>query len=273
MSKNIILGASGLVGSSIKELLKNKKNYFFFSKDKKKFIRFNLDKNIKKFPIKNINTCFFLASPRIKKINYKKNNFKDEFNWLKNVILNLKIKKFVYLSSSSVYYKKNHVIGSVKKKCENFIIQNKKRFANYQIWRPYNLVGQSYYDSDHFHNFLFKIMFVKKKKKFKFKGSPFDKRGYSDVNDFTRNLYKFSKKNVSFIKNYGNKNLIRISEIISIYNLQYKKIYDRDFSSDFKKKNKDVSSIASKKNSIYYNKKSSSVLIKFLKKSLSEIKI
>ena len=165
MEKNIIFGGSGLVGLSLRKLLRNKKNYLYFSKNNKKFKKFNLDKDIKKFPIKKINTCFFFASPRIKKINFKNKKFKDEFNWLKNVILNLKIKKFIYLSSSSVYYKKNHIIGSVKKKCENYIIRNKKNFSNYQIWRPFNLVGKSYYNSNHFHNFLFKIMFIKKKKK------------------------------------------------------------------------------------------------------------
>ena len=66
------------------------------------------------------------------------------------------------MSSSSVYYKKNYIIGSVKRKCEKYIVKNKNKFSNYQIWRPFNLVGRCYSNSDHFHNLLFKKMFIDK---------------------------------------------------------------------------------------------------------------
>ena len=273
MNNNIIFGASGLVGLSLKELLRNKKNYLYYSKNSKKFKKFNLDKKINKFPIKKINTCFFFATPRINKKNFKNNKFKDEFNWLKNVIVNLEIKKLVYLSSSSVYYNKNHTIGSVKKNCEKYIVRNKKKFTNYQIWRPFNLVGKSYVNSDHFHNFLFKAMFIKNKKKFNFSGHLDDKRGYSDVNAFTQTLYKFSKKNISFIKNFGNKNLVRVSEIIDLYNSKYQKINRNKFIAKFKSKKISINSIASKKNNIYYDKKSIFVLRKYLVNSLNEKKV
>ena len=37
----------------------------------------------------------------------------------KKVITNIKINKMIYLSSSSVYYPNNHVIGSNKKNVKN----------------------------------------------------------------------------------------------------------------------------------------------------------
>ena len=77
--------------------------------------------------------------------------------------MNIKINKLIFISSSSVYYEKKHIIGSVKLKCENFILKKKHLFQNYQIWRPFNLVGEKYVKSDHFHNHLFREMFLKKK--------------------------------------------------------------------------------------------------------------
>ena len=164
MKKNIIFGASGLIGKSFYNLLNKKNNFFFFSKSDQKFKTFDLNKNLKKFPIKEVDICFFCASPRINQHNLRKNLFNQEYTWLENVISNIKINKLIYLSSSSVYYHSNHKIGKIKKKCENYIIKNKNKFLNYQIWRPFNLVGKSYVNSDHFHNYLFKQMFVKKKK-------------------------------------------------------------------------------------------------------------
>tara|TARA_Y100000590_G_C15674240_1_gene997368 strand:- start:268 stop:1089 length:822 start_codon:yes stop_codon:yes gene_type:complete len=268
LNKNIIFGASGLVGLSLIKRLKNKKNYIYFSKNNNNFKKFNLDKNINKLSIKKIDTCYFFASPRIKKINFNNNKFKYEFNWLKNVILNIKIRKFVYLSSSSIYNNKNHIIGSIKNKCEKYIIKNKKKFIYYQIWRPFNLVGKSYYNSDHFHNFLFKIMFIKKKKKFKFEGNSGDKRGYSDVDAFTKTLYNFSKKNISFVKDYGNRDVVSVSKIVDLYNLNYKKIYHKKFSTKFKSKRSNTNCVALKKNNVYYDKKSIIVLRNYLKNSL-----
>ena len=55
-------------------------------------------------------------------------------------------------------------------------------------------------------------MFIQKKKSFTFNGNRNDMRGYSDVNDFTKVLYKYSLKNISFIKEYGNRNLINMEK-------------------------------------------------------------
>mgnify|MGYP003323095355 CR=1 FL=1 len=36
--------------------------------------------------------------------------------------------------------------------------KNKNKFKNYQIWRPFNLIGNFYEQSDHFHNILFLLV-------------------------------------------------------------------------------------------------------------------
>ena len=163
---------------------------------------------------------FLFSSPRIlKKILNKKFSLK-EYLWLKNVISNIKINKIIYLSSSSVYYKNKHIIGNVKKKCERYILKNKNKFVNYQIWRPFNLIPSNYIDNDHFHNFLFKKMFKQKKLCTLLLVINLIKRIFF-CDDFSKLLLSFSKKNESFIKDYGNKNLVTIQEIINLFNKYY----------------------------------------------------
>lgn len=268
---NLIFGHSGTVGHSIYQSLKGKKNYFFSSKSKSKGTKkWDLNKNLNKFPIKKVDTCFFFSSPKIIKKNFKKEIFNKEYIWLENVISNIKIDRLIYLSSSSVYYEKKHVIGKVKRKCEKYILNNKNKFINYQIWRPFNLIPNSYNDNDHFHNFLFKKMFIQKKRKYIFAGNELDTRGYSDVNDFTKLLISFSKKNKSFIKDYGNKNITNIKKILFLFNKYYFKRNKKFFLAKFKNKKNNVSLIKTKKNSVYSKKKSLLVIKKYLIKSLNE---
>ena len=273
MKKNIVFGSSGLVGSAFYKLLKNDKNFIFYGNNDTRFKKFNLNSNIDNFPFKDIDICYFFSSPRILKKNFINRKFKLEFEWLKKIVLNIKIKKIIYISSSSVYYKKNHIIGSVKLKCENLILKKKHLFTNYQIWRPFNLIGEKYTNSDHFHNYLFKQMFLKKKRNSTFNGNISDKRGYADVNHFVKVLYKESIKKNSFIKNYGNKDLIKVSQILELFNAYYAKINKKDFKSVFKSKKANISKVKSKKNTIFYNKKSLTILKKYLKKSLYEKKM
>ena len=162
---NLVLGGSGLIGKSLKNIYDNKKVlYISSSKKDRKFIKFNLNKSFNNFPYKNVDKCFFFASPRILKKNLSKKKFYQEYKWLNKVINNLNIRKMIYLSSSSIYYSKNHIIGANKRKCEDLIIQNKSKFKCIQIWRPFNLIGDFYEHSDHFHNILYKEMFIRKKK-------------------------------------------------------------------------------------------------------------
>ena len=96
---------------------------------------------------------FFFKSPRILNKNLKR-NFSSRVQKLKKVIKKIKIEKLIYLSSSSIYYDNKHIVGLNKKKCEKLILNNKKKFSNYQIWRPFNLVGPCYNSSDHFIIFI-----------------------------------------------------------------------------------------------------------------------
>ena len=116
-------------------------------------------------------------------------------------------------------------------------------------------------------------MFIEKKRSFTFAGNKNDKRGYSDVNDFAKILYKYSKKDISFIKEYGNRNLISVKNIISLFNKYYFKLNNQNFIAKFKNKNINVNCIKLKKNSIYYTKKSILILKKYLNKSLNEKKM
>lgn len=271
---NLVFGGSGLIGQSLKKLLRKNKKFIFISKNKNNnFYQFNLDKNIKKFPYKNVNKCFFLASPRITKNNLKKKIFKKEFYWLKKIILNIKIKKLIYLSSSSIYYNKHHTVGFNKRNCENLILNNKNKFISFQIWRPFNLVGNKYYNSDHFHNYLFKKMFIEKKKKNIFYGSPNDKRGYASVESFVKILNKFSYKNESFLKDYGNLNVIKVEEIIKIFNEYYYKINRTNFKYKFMKKKSNLNVIKLNKSNICIDTDSKKVFIKYLKNSFDVKKL
>lgn len=270
---NVVFGGSGLVGESLKKFT-NKKNFIYISKNKKKnFFQFDLDKNITKFPYKKINKCFFLASPRILQKNLNNSIFSKELYWLKKVIINLKINKLIYLSSSSVYYGKQHVIGSNKKKCENLILKYKKKFKTYQIWRPFNLVGNKYYESDHFHNILFRKMFIEKKKKNIFYGNLNDTRAYASVDSFAKTLNKFSNKNLSFVKSFGNIDIITVEDIIKIFNKYYKKKNKKFFKYEFLNKNRSINLIKVNKSNICINSDSKKIFEQYLKKSLNVKKL
>jgi len=95
-------------------------------------------------------------------------------------------------------------------------------------------------------------------------------RGYASVDHFVKVLYKFSKINNSFVRDYGNKNLVKISEVINLFNIYYKKINKKNFKPFFKSNFINISKIMSKKNSVFYNKKSITVLKNYLQKSINE---
>jgi nucleoside-diphosphate-sugar epimerase len=272
---NIVFGSSGTIGSSMHKLLKRKKNFIFYSKNKsksKKIFSWDLNQKLINFPHKKIETIFFFSSPYFLKKNYKQKIVEQEYNWLENVINNLNFKKLVYLSSSSIFYKKHHLIKSIKIKCEK-LIKKKKNFDYFQIWRPFNILNSQNYFSDHFHNILLRKMFNEGKANFTFKGSGSDKRGYTDAFEFVKVLFLYSKKNISFVKNYGNKDIIKMSEIIDIFNNYYAKIYGKIFRAKFLSKNYNVSKVSNSKSSIYSTKSSRLVLSKFIKDYLHEKKM
>ena len=120
----IVFGCSGLIGVALSRLLRKSKT-IFLSRTKPKNINNNwkkidLDKSIKDLP-RNVEKIFFLSSPYYTISNLRKNNiYSKELKWLNKVVNNIKTKKLIYLSSSSIYLK-NHKIGKVKKKCEKFL--------------------------------------------------------------------------------------------------------------------------------------------------------
>ncbi len=274
MYYNIVFGTTGLVGNSFFNLTNKNKKFKFFSKRKSINAQsWNLNKNLKKFKYKKINICFFFASPRFLKKNIEKNNFNLEYFWLKKIVDNLSIKKIIYLSSSTVYYKKNHLIGKIKNKCEKYLIKNKKKFLSVQIWRPFNLVGKNIKYSDHFHSLIFKNVFLKKKFKFSISGNLNDERSYSDVNKFAKTILKFSKMNISFIKDYGTQDKILMKDIINLYNIYSFKIFKKKIKINSLSKKKNISIIKNKKNSIIVKDNSLKVIRKFLLNSLRDEKL
>ena len=60
---------------------------------------------------------------------------------------------------------------------------------------------------------------------------------------------------------------------MNLFNSYYKRINGRDFKAKFKSNFIDVNKVKSKKNSIFYNKKSLIVLKKYLIKSMNEKKM
>ena len=71
-------------------------------------------------------------------------------------------------------------------------------------------------------------MFLKKKKSSTFFGNASDMRGYADVNHFVQVMNKYSKMNNSFVRDYGNKNLVKLSDIVNLFNTYYKKINSKN---------------------------------------------
>ena len=116
-------------------------------------------------------------------------------------------------------------------------------------------------------------MFLDKKKSYYFSGNQNDQRGYSSVNHFVKLVYKNSNLSKNFIRNYGNKDLVKVSEIYDLYNKYYKIINGKNFKILFKSKIANKNSVPLKKSSIYFNEKSLILLRKYLKNSLYEKKM
>tara|TARA_B100000401_G_scaffold327121_1_gene227111 strand:- start:492 stop:1337 length:846 start_codon:yes stop_codon:yes gene_type:complete len=272
----IVFGATSLIGKSI--IRSNPKKIVYISRKKIKkrnikWFKFSINKK-SKITKKRIKVGIFLISPRFVSKNFKRKIYEKEFFYLKKILDFYRFEKFIYLSSPTIYQKK-HPIGYIKKKCEKFLIKNKKKFKNLQIWRPYNLVGEEKTNlSDHFHNFLFKKMFLQRKKGYLFSGCENDERGYSNVNNFTKLLLRKSNRNISFVKNYGNSKSIKINEIIKIYNYEYKKINQNYFHAQFRKKISNKNLINKKKNNCVLFREDNKIIFKrYLKRMIKLHKI
>ena len=256
--KNLLFGSSGSLGSSIIKIISKKykkKRFIYIARSKPlnskgNWYKYDLNSNINKFKYKKIKCCIFLASPYYLKKNMKFKIYNKEYLWIKKIVKNFKIENLIYASSPSIYLK-NHYVGKNKYKTEKFLIKNKSKFITLQIWRPFNLINTKYKKyTDHFHNLLYKIMFVEKKISFNFQGNKNDSRAYCDIDKFSNILLKNAFLKKSFIKDYGNLNSITIDEIIKIYNkyyyIKFKKFFVANFMS--KKINRNIIKRNSKNN-------------------------
>ena len=168
-------------------------------------------------------------------------------------------------------YEKNHVIGIYKRKCESILKNSNIKYV--QIWRPFNLVGYRKGLSDHFHNLLIKLFYIKRKKKHTFRGNEFDKKGYSSVKKFISFVLFYSKLNKSFTYNYRNKNFINVGEIVQIFQAINEKKIRMKFKYNFKNKkrklNSYINSIMLDKN-IFSHESSKKVLKSYFNKILNK---
>lgn len=270
--KNIVFGCSSQIGIEISKKLK--KNETLLSSRNEVIKSFNWIKNdlnkkkFKGFP-KKVDKIFFTASPYYLKKNLKnkkKNVYLNELIWLKNCLKEIKCNKIIYISSSSVYVK-NHPIGKIKIQCENYIIKN--RLLKYQIWRPYNIIGNYISNnlSDHLHNILIKKILVNKKKSIRIAGNFNDRLGYSSAKKFAKILVNKSVENKNFILDYRNNKTDKLGEIVIFFLKIFKKKIKYKF------EHKERPSAKNKNKTILSNENSISILKQYYNKYINEKKM
>jgi hypothetical protein len=273
----VILGSTSIIGKSLANI-KTTNNYLKISKrEGKDQLKLNLDNlNINNNPEKlnKIKTLIFLASKSYTYKNIKNDKFKKEYIWLKKVIKLFKIQKLIYISSSSVH-KHNHKVGKWKKKCEQFLVKNKKKFITLQIWRPYNIIGV--YDkffSHHLHYRFFKKIFIENKKKIITHINKNINISYCSPDNFAKTILKYEKKKSSFIIDYKNSNYINLEELSSIFKEYVYKNYKKRIYFYFKHKN--IKNFFYKDKNITYlkvNENTRSLVKKFIKKMIEKYAI
>ncbi|MDA7576802.1 NAD(P)-dependent oxidoreductase [Candidatus Pelagibacter sp.] len=266
----LVTGCTGYLGFHICEHLKAKKIPFYgidnFSRssqkniiDKKKILKIDISsKHLPKLlKQKKIQTVIHAAaysfppeSEDNKKIYYKNNILKTKI-FIDNCY-KMKIKKFIFFSSSNVYNFNSHKIKSVKETQKlypkNYYGQTKliiERYLNNKfdicyILRLFNIAG--YVNKSNFYEFknkyrrilpvineafrkklTFKLNLIKLKDKAVFPG-----RDFVHIKDFLKIIFLIIKKQDTnnFIFNVGNNKLVYLDEIINIFEKKLKrKIY------------------------------------------------
>ena len=269
--KNIVFGCTSSIGMEISKKLKKNETLLTSRKkmDNVNWLKKDLnDNNFKNFP-KVVDKIFFMASPYYLKKNLKnkkKNIYINELYWLKKILNKIKFNQIIYISSPSIYIK-GHPIGKAKIKCERYImkIQN----IRYQIWRPYNLIGEYLNDnlSDHFHNMLIKKILINKKKYVVLDGNPNDLIGYNSTKNFVKLLLKKTNLGKNLILDYKNIHQIKLVEILTFF----RKFFDINFKYRFKHKERVKKKFFN--NSIYSNENSISILKKYYREYKNEKKM
>ena len=262
----LVTGCTGYLGFHICEYLKTKKIPFYgidnFSRsshkniiDKEKFLKINISsKHLPKLlEQKKIHTVIHAAaysfppeSEDKKKIYYKNNILKTKI--FIDYCHKIKIKKFIFFSSSNVYDFNSNKIISVKETQKlfpkNYYGQTKliierylnNKFDSCYILRLFNIAG--YVNKDNFYEFknkyrrilpvineafrkklTFKINLIKSKSKAVFPG-----RDFVHIKDFLEIIFLIIKKQSAnnLILNVGNNKLVHLDEIINVFEKKLK---------------------------------------------------
>ena len=263
----LVTGCTGYLGFHICEYLKTKKIPFYgidnFSRsshkniiDKEKFLKINISsKHLPKLlEQKKIHTVIHAAaysfppeSEDKKKIYYKNNILKTKI--FIDYCHKIKIKKFIFFSSSNVYDFNSNKIISVKETQKlfpkNYYGQTKliierylnNKFDSCYILRLFNIAG--YVNKNNFYEFknkyrrilpvineafrkklTFKINLIKSKGKAVFPG-----RDFVHIKDFLEIIFLIIKKQSAnnLILNVGNNKLVHLDEIINVFEKKLKR--------------------------------------------------
>jgi len=266
----LVTGCTGYLGFHICEYFKTKKIAFYgidnFSRssqkniiDKEKFLKIDISsKHLPKLlEQKKIHTVIHAAaysfppeSEDKKKIYYKNNILKTKI--FIDYCHKIKVKKFIFFSSSNVYDFNSNKIISVKETQKlfpkNYYGQTKliierylnNKFDSCYILRLFNIAG--YVNKDNFYEFknkyrrilpvineafrkklTFKINLIKSKGKAVFPG-----RDFVHIKDFLEIIFLIIKKQSAnnLILNVGNNKLVHLDEIINVFENELKRKID-----------------------------------------------
>ena len=266
----LVTGCTGYLGFHICEYFKTKKIAFYgidnFSRssqkniiDKEKFLKIDISsKHLPKLlEQKKIHTVIHAAaysfppeSEDKKKIYYKNNILKTKI--FIDYCHKIKVKKFIFFSSSNVYDFNSNKIISVKETQKlfpkNYYGQTKliierylnNKFDSCYILRLFNIAG--YVNKDNFYEFknkyrrilpvineafrkklTFKINLIKSKGKAVFPG-----RDFVHIKDFLEIIFLIIKKQSAnnLILNVGNNKLVHLDEIINVFEKKLKRKID-----------------------------------------------
>ena len=260
----LITGSAGYIGSQIcKEFEKLKIKYIGIDclkysyenniYNKKKFLKCCISNKVKISSIikkKKIKTIIHTAAyayvndAEKNKKKYKINNVIKTKKFI-NIIAELKVKNFIFLSSSNVYSEnkkmctennktnpKNYY-GKTKLIIEKFLLNKKKNFNNLIILRLFNVVGLTKkfipmnFGDLKYQRLLFKVFYKIKKKSsiqlnylhFKKNKMIFPTRDFIDIRDLLNLIIKinksFLKKNTKKIYNVGGGISYQINSVIN----------------------------------------------------------
>ena len=263
----LVTGCTGYLGFHICEYFKTKKIAFYgidnFSRssqkniiDKEKFLKIDISsKHLPKLlEQKKIHTVIHAAaysfppeSEDKKKIYYKNNILKTKI--FIDYCHKIKVKKFIFFSSSNVYDFNSNKIISVKETQKlfpkNYYGQTKliierylnNKFDSCYILRLFNIAG--YVNKDNFYEFknkyrrilpvineafrkklTFKINLIKSKGKAVFPG-----RDFVHIKDFLEIIFLIIKKQSAnnLILNVGNNKLVHLDKIINVFEKKLKR--------------------------------------------------